>query len=161
LRRVLRKRQTVTIRHGAGARARFDACLGRGFRARCCSASGLGSSFPFLSPPFSHRLAICVRAAALMVRCLRPAVTAGFAVDGDLVLRAAHRAFIAWDSRFLPAGDIPLARPGGRPLRRDPFVEEMPTPSSRALIALPILSRSSLSSETLCRMSNRILLWVR
>jgi hypothetical protein len=58
-----------------------------------------------------------------MVRRLRPAVAAGFGVDGDLALRAAHRAFIAWDSRFLPAGDIPLARLAGRPLRGDQFVE--------------------------------------
>jgi hypothetical protein len=80
---------------------------------------------------------------------------------GDFELRAAHRAFIAWDSRLLPAGVIPLPRFGATALTEGRLGDAAkPTPSSRALIALPIRSRSLFSSETILSKSNSDLLYV-
>jgi hypothetical protein len=79
----------------------------------------------------------------------------------DFELRAAHRAFIAWDSRLLPAGVIPLLRFGATALPEGRLGDDdKPTPASRALIALPIRSRSLFSSETILSKSNSDLLWV-
>jgi hypothetical protein len=80
---------------------------------------------------------------------------------GDFELRAAHRAFIAWDNRLLPAGVIPLPRFGATALPEGRVGDDAkPTPSSRALIALPIRSRSLFSSETILSKSNSNLLCV-
>jgi hypothetical protein len=71
------------------------------------------------------------------------------AVD-DFALRAAQRAFIAAANRFLPAGVIPPRRLGEAALRVARFVTlDKPAPSSKALIARPIRSRSLLRSETI------------
>lgn len=75
--------------------------------------------------------------------------------------RADHRAFIVSDSRLRPAGVKPLPRPRGSPLRRVP-VDEVITPapsSSSASMALPIRSRSLLSSDNIRSISNVGLLW--
>ncbi len=82
-------------------------------------------------------------------------------VAADFELRAAHRAFIAWDNRLLPAGVIPLRRFGAPALPAlrlgDPA---RPAPSTRARIALPIRSRSLFRSETILSRFNSGLLCV-
>jgi hypothetical protein len=80
---------------------------------------------------------------------------------GDFDLRAAQRAFIAAESRLLPAGVIPLPRFGATALPADRLGEPTkPAPLSRALIALPIRSRSLFSSATILSKSNGDLLCV-
>jgi hypothetical protein len=80
------------------------------------------AAFRFFAQRFLIASAMRLRAAGLMPRRLPLIVAVGFAGDADLALRDAHRAFMASDRRFLPAGDIPCPRPRGRPLRGDPFV---------------------------------------
>ena len=82
-------------------------------------------------------------------------------VAADFDLRAAHRAFIAWDNRLLPAGVIPLLRFGAPGLSAVRLGDPAgPAPSTRARIALPILSRSLFRSETILSRSNSGLLCV-
>jgi hypothetical protein len=77
------------------------------------------------------------------------AVVALFEAVGDFTLRAAQRAFIAADNRLLPAGVILPRRLGATGLRADRLVG-----SSRALMALPIRSRSLFRSATILLRSN-------
>jgi len=79
----------------------------------------------------------------------------------DFALRFAQRAFIAAARRFLPAGVIPPRRLGEAALRADRLVGfDNPAPSSRALIARPIRSRSLFRSDTIAFRSNSDLLYV-
>src|SRR6266851_3673461 len=96
--------------------------------------------------------AISLRAAGLMRRLFAPALAG--AGTADLNLPAAQRAFIASDRRRLPAALIPLPRLAAVP--RLGLVT--PAPSTRALIALSIRSRSLFNSETILSKSNRLLL---
>jgi len=70
-----------------------------------------------------------------------------FEVPANCALRAAQRAFIAAASRRLPAGVMPPERLGGIALRPGRAVN--PAPSSRALMALAIRSRSLFRSATI------------